>query len=191
VDDRLLKARALACLARREYSRTELRGKLLALSRASNALESEPDSRGTEAVARVDAVLDWLESQRYLSQQRFVESRVRMRAERFGLRRIRQELAQHGLALPAQSEAALLQSEIERARAVWARKFAHTTGAAAPAPPDPREAQKQARFLAGRGFSSNVVRCVLRDKCAPGTGSALETSTDEETPRDTRATLPR
>ena len=191
MDDRLLKTHALACLARREYSRTELRSKLLALSRASSAQEDEPDSRGAEAAARVDAVLDWLESQRYLSQQRFVESRVRVRAERFGLRRIRQELAQHGLALPAQSEAALLQSEIERARAVWTRKFAHATGVAAPAPPDPRESQKQARFLAGRGFSTDVIRRVLRDKHAPGARSPSETNTDEETPRDTRATLPR
>lgn len=191
MDDRLLKAHAIACLARREHSRSELRSKLLALARTSGAQGNEPDSRGTEAGVRVDAVLDWLESQRYQSQQRFVESRVRVSAERFGLRRIRQELAQHGLALPAQSEAALLQSEIERARAVWARKFAHPTCAAAPAPPDRRESQKQARFLAGRGFSSDVVRCVLRDKCAPGAGSALETTTDEETPRDTRATLPR
>lgn len=191
MDDRLLKTHALACLARREYSRTELRRKLLALTRTSSAQGNEPDSSDTEAGVRVDAVLDWLESHRYLSQQRFVESRVRVRAERFGLRRIRQELAQHGLALPAQSEAALLQSEIERARAVWARKFAYPPGAAAPAPPDPRESQKQARFLAGRGFSSDVIRRVLHDKHAPGAGSALETTTDEETPRDARATLPR
>lgn len=191
MDDRLLKARALACLARREYSRTELRAKLLAPNRARSAQRNEPDSSDTEAEARVDAVLDWLESQSYLSQQRFVESRVRVRGERFGLRRIRQELARHGLTLPAQSEAALLQSEIERARAVWVRKFAHVSGAARPAAPDLRETQRQARFLAGRGFSSDVIRCVLRDEHAPGARSALEAATDEEAPPDTRATLPR
>lgn len=191
MDDKLLKTRALACLAQREYSRAELRGKLLAPSRVNAAARTEPDSSDTEAAAQVDAVLDWLEAQGYLSQQRFVESRVRVRGERFGLRRIRQELAQHGLSLPAQAEAALLQSELERARAVWARKFAHVPGAATTAPPDPGETQKQARFLAGRGFSSDVIRSVLRDRPTPGTGSALRPITDEEVLRDTRATLPR
>ncbi|MBL8303415.1 MAG: RecX family transcriptional regulator, partial [Ideonella sp.] len=41
-------------------------------------------------------------------------------------------------------------------RAVWQRRF----GAA---PADPREAARQARFLAGRGYSAEVVRRVLRD----------------------------
>lgn len=204
LEDKALKACGIACLAQREHSRAELRRKLLALALApaktggsgSGRARSAPHpadatqhddtaTRGAAAASRVDAVLDWLEAQRYQSQQRFVESRVRVRSERFGNLRIRQELAQHGLTLPAQTEAALLDSEFERACAVWARKFK-------PCSSTPADAAKQARFLAGRGFSGEVIRRVLRQMhsaeaqaCVAGAG------VDEEMSHDARATLPR
>jgi regulatory protein len=109
-----------------------------------------------DARARVEAVLDWLEAHRYLSQQRFVESRVQARATRFGNLRIRMELAQHDAALTPEVAAVLRDSEFERARAVWQRKFAHASPADMPV-------AKQARFLAGRGFSVDVIRRVLRE----------------------------
>lgn len=105
--------------------------------------------------ARVEAVLDWLEANRYLCSDRFVESRVNARSARFGNVRIRHELAQHRLALPKEAEGQLQASEFERATAVLNRKFE--------APPDsPREAARQARFLAGRGFSADVIRQAVR-----------------------------
>jgi regulatory protein len=105
--------------------------------------------------ARVDAVLDWLEAHRYLSAERFVEARVHARASRFGNLRIRQELAQHQVALQPDAALALARSEFDRARAVRTRKF--------PAPPaTAAEHARQARFLAGRGFSADVIGRVLR-----------------------------
>jgi regulatory protein len=49
----------------------------------------------------------------------------------------------------------LRDSEQQRAQAVWARKFGQPPASAA-------ERARQMRFLAGRGFSADVVRAVLR-----------------------------
>jgi regulatory protein len=152
---RSLKARALQWLAQREHSRGELQRKLLPLAQAEAARDLPP-------AARVEALLDWLEANRYLSQQRFAESRAHARAARYGNLRIRQELAQHGVALSEPAARELQGSELERARAVWSRKFAQTGSAAA----DVAARAKQARFMAGRGFSADVVRRVLREAAA-------------------------
>ena len=165
-----LKARALQLLAQREHSRVELRRKLLA--HASQALPSsarpgegnEPSGGPTfvrrvppspELLADVDALLDWLAENQHLSEARFVEGRVRTRAARSGNLRIRQELARHGLQLTNDEEQALKESELTRARQVWSRKFD------APAE-DAAGRARQLRFLAGRGFSADVIRRLLR-----------------------------
>lgn len=156
LERRSLKARALQWLAQREHSRSELRRKLMRHARQDASDAADADDAGCTAPACVDALLDWLEAHRYLSQERFVESRVHARAARFGNLRISRELAQHQLVLPPAAAQGLKDSEFERARAVWARKF--DAPAASPA-----ERAKQARFLAGRGFSAEVVRRVLRE----------------------------
>ena len=147
-----LKARALQWLAQREHSRLELRRKLLAAARRRDAT----DPAATDSAAEVEAVLDWLVDHRHLSEARFVESRVHVRAPRFGTRRITQELAQHGLALAPDMVAQLRADELTRAREVWTRKFgAAPTG-------DASARARQMRFLAGRGFAPEVIRCVVR-----------------------------
>ena len=162
---RSLKGRALQWLAQREHSRAEMQRKLLPHARAM-AAQGEADGDAGDAadpMARVVEVLDWLEAQRYLSQQRFVESRIHVRAARHGNLRIQQELAQHGLALDADATQSLKASEFDRAREVWSRKFdAPAADAAARA--------RQARFLTGRGFSAETVRRVLREsaRALPG-----------------------
>ncbi|MFY8118374.1 MAG: regulatory protein RecX [Roseateles sp.] len=174
-----LKMRAIALLAQREHSLMELRGKLLRLARARAAertaqaeaaaafaeeggaqtpamLEPESGAASPDLEIEVDTLLVWLQAQGYLDESRFVESRVHARAARYGNRRIQQELSQHGLSLDAEAQARLKDSELERAREVWRRKF----GGAAPE--DASARAKQTRFLVGRGFSSEVVRRVLR-----------------------------
>ena len=154
---RSLKARALQWLAQREHSRQELRRKLLPHARAlAQAGATGGSGEPGDLVAQVDALLDWLQAERHLSEERFVESRVHARAARFGNRRIAQELAQHGVALGAEAAQALAASEIERAREVWRKKFG--TPAA-----DAGGRARQARFLTGRGFAAEVVRRVLRE----------------------------
>jgi regulatory protein len=153
-----LRARALQWLSQREHSRIELRRKLLRAARRRDAENADTDDPGPE----VDALLDWLAANRYLSEARFVESRVHARSARFGNRRIVQELAQHGAELDAGTAEQLKASELARARAVWQRKFG-----AAPAA-DAAARAKQMRFLAGRGFSAEVIRRVIRGAEAHG-----------------------
>ena len=148
---RSLKSRALQLLAQRDQSRLELRGKLLRHARA----EAAGDDDAAPAAGQVDALLDWLEANRLLSNERFVESRVHAREARFGNLRIKSELAQHAVALPAELERALADSELERALAVQACRFAR-------APRDGAERAAQARFLLGRGFSPELVHRLMR-----------------------------
>jgi regulatory protein len=169
-----LKALAVGYLSRREYSRLELRGRLLAAATRASAkclspatslagagVEPPIDVAVEEAMetrvdrsAEVDALLDWLEARGYLNDARFAETRVHARAARHGTLRIRQELGRHGVELGAEQAAALRATEFARAKAVWDRKFK------APAA-DARGRASQARFLLGRGFSAEVVRRIV------------------------------
>ena len=193
---RSLKSRALQLLAQREHSRTELRRKLAAQvrsharsqvqvqsqpqvqsqaqSRSEDDLDAMPDADAERAAepdataqaAAIEVLLDWLEAHRYLSLERFIESRVHAREARYGNLRIRLELARHDAALGPDAEQRLRDSELERARTVWARKF----GAAAS---DPGGRAKQARFLAGRGFGGEVIARVLREAGRPAGPAGL------------------
>lgn len=154
-----LKAKAVAYLAQREHSRIELRRKLLAwIARRARAVAASPLAAHAPASlpgeAEVDALLDALARQGLLSAERFVETRIHARAARFGNLRIRHELAQHGLELDPEQARSLAASERARARAVWAKRFG------APAK-DAADRARQARFLAARGFSAEVVRRVV------------------------------
>lgn len=155
-----LKGRALQCLAQREHSRVELRRKLLRHLRderqsAQHGDASEQAMPAADLHAEVDAVLDWLQAHRYLSDERFVESRVHARSARYGNLRIRQELSQHGVEITPHMAQDLRHSEATRASDVRQRKFAAL-------PVTPAERARQARFLAGRGFSADVIWQVLR-----------------------------
>ena len=122
---RSLKSRALQLLAQRDQSRLELRRKLLRHARGARSAIPRCRRRRRRAIAaEVDALLDWLEANRFLSDARFAESRVHARAQRFGVQRIRSELAQHGVELSPELAASLAASEIDRAAAVRARRFA-------------------------------------------------------------------
>lgn len=146
-----LKARALKYLSNREHSRLELARKL---------------SRYAQEGDDVEALLDWLESSKFLSQSRFSESLVHRRAARFGNSRILSELQSHGIDGEALSEikTTLVQDEASRAKEVWSRRFRQ-------APADAAERAKQMRFLQQRGFSHSAIRAALR---------AAETSGDDE-----------
>jgi regulatory protein len=179
---RSLKARAIQLLAQREHSRLELRRKLLPHAAAADAdargvaggdaADPAGDEGAARAQAQLEALLDWLEANHYLSQQRFVESRVHARAARFGNLRIRQELAQHQVGLPADVESSLRDTELDRARAVWRARFSSH-------PADAAERVKQARFLAGRGFGGEVIHRVLRE-AGPSAAKDDEVNSDTD-----------
>ena len=146
-----MKGRALALLAQREHSTAEMRRKL-----QRHAAADPPADPAAGGVDDVEEVLAWLRAHNYLSEERFVECRVHQRAARHGSLRIKQELAQHGLALTPEAAQALRDSELARATEVWRRKYGQPPASAA-------ERARQSRFLAGRGFSAETIARVMRD----------------------------
>ena len=137
-----LKGRALRFLSMREHSRLELGRKL---------------SKYAEEGDDVNALLDFLEKNNWLSQERFSESLIHRRAHRFGNSRIVAELQSHGVGGEALQElkAGLSDSETSRACEVWQRKFGTVAT-------DPAERNKQVRFLMQRGFSQKAVRTAMK-----------------------------
>ena len=138
---RSLKSRAIAALARRDYSRVELARKLA---------EHEPDE---QAVA---SLLDELTQKGFLSNERFALATARRLSARYGRARVEQTLSLHQLdrSLVDQALEAAAQengSELQRAFLVWQKRFGRP-------PIDLPEKAKQFRFLTARGFSPDVLR---------------------------------
>jgi regulatory protein len=127
----------------------------------SGAHDESGASAARSTSDEVEAVMAWLTANGYLSQQRFAESRVHARQARFGNLRITRELQQHGVKLDADAQQALRATEYERACDVWQRKYG-----SAGLPQDAAARVRQMRFLAGRGFSPDVIRRVLRGPAA-------------------------
>ncbi|MFZ2541086.1 MAG: regulatory protein RecX, partial [Gallionella sp.] len=113
-----LRARALQYLARREYSRAELRGKLLP------HVQADQDFEQAQAVD-LDVLLDDLTARGWLSDERAATQLAHAKRSRFGTQRITHELRQKGIAEELIDAAlpALKESELEVAREVWQRKF--------------------------------------------------------------------
>ena len=139
-----LKARALRYLSMREHSRLELSRKL---------------ARYAEEGDDIEAVLDFLEKNNWLSQERFSESLVHRRAARFGNSRIMAELQSHGIQGEALHElkSNLNDSEAARACEVWQRKFGTVAE-------DAEARSKQMRFLMQRGFSQRAIRAAMQGR---------------------------
>jgi len=136
-----VKARAVSLLAQREYSRQELSDKL-------TAAQASPEE--------VEQALAQLEAKGLVDDARVVEALVNRRSGKLGASRLRQELQAKGVSaeLVAETMAGLKGTELARAQAVWQKKFGQLAANSA-------ERNKQARFLASRGFSGEVVRQVV------------------------------
>lgn len=138
-----LKQRAIRLLARREHSRVELAKKL--------APHGTPEE--------VENVLGALQQANLQSDARFAASYLRSQGDRLGAAKLRQTLRGKGIEAELIADClseADLPDEMERARAVWAKKFATP-------PADAREWARQARFLQSRGFSVDVIRRLLKN----------------------------
>ena len=143
-DQPSLKGRALRLLSMREHSRTELERKL---------------ARFEEEIGTLAKALDELQAKGFINEARVIESVLHRRAGKLGAARIKQELQSKGLDPQAVRDAVagLQDNERERAQEVWRRKF----GAA---PTDIKETTRQMRFLATRGFTTDVIRRVVGAK---------------------------
>ena len=164
-------------LAQREHSRRELQDKLLRWVQAletTQMLAAGAGNRGAQAgkdsvtrpsiqppalpnAAEIAALLDDLEAAGHLSNERMLESRLQVRSARFGNLRIERELQQLGVEPSPEARSELRNTELERARGVWERKFGS-------APRSPGERARQMRFLASRGFTADTIRAVLRQQ---------------------------
>lgn len=139
----LLRRRAMDLLAIREHSRKELRGKLVAR---------------LDETERLDEVLDRLEQEGLLSDQRFAEAFVRSRTGRGqGPIRIRQELLQRGVSEGLACQA--IDTEgcdwFELACQVAERRFGSEPAG------ERRELARRLRFLQYRGFTTEQCREAL------------------------------
>jgi regulatory protein len=137
-----LRERALAMLARREHTRAEMTRKL---------------SPHSESPEQIEQLLDVLVTRGWLSETRFAESRANTLARKFGSRKIEYDLKNRGVSAEVveQTVERTRAQELENCRNAWLRKF----GAL---PQDAAERGRQMRFLAGRGFSAETVRQVLK-----------------------------
>lgn len=135
-----LRERALALLARREHSRAELARKLA------------PHDEFAEA----EALLDDLQREGLLSDNRYAEVLAHTRAGRHGSLRLKADLRGKGVgeADAAEALAQARANDLATACAVWAKKFDGPPGNAG-------ERAKQMRFLAGRGFPLDIIRRVI------------------------------
>lgn len=145
-----LRTRALQCLARREYSRTELAAKLRPYA------QIEDDFEQLQPID-LEALLDNLTASGWLSDERAATQLLHARRPRFGTQRITHEMKQKGISdeLIEQALPALKYSELATARDVWQRKFGTL-------PQDAKDKARQMRFLQSRGFSLDVIFKVLR-----------------------------
>ena len=142
-----LKSTAMRLLGRREYTRLELGKKLLL--KGSNAQE-------------VDELLGDLECKGWLDDRRYVEAYIRSKRQRFGTRKILQDLESKGVAksIILEYREEVLEGDLNAAKLVWAKKYSVK-------PEGPATWAKQARFLVNRGFDQSTIRAVLSDlNCA-------------------------
>ena len=143
-----VKGRALRYLAQREHSRAELEWKL------ARSVQDSPEASAQDQIA---SALDDLAAKGLLSDSRAAEAVLNGQGQRYGSRRLKQTLQSKGLD-PALVVATLQKArgtELERALAVWRRRFGKP-------PADTAERARQMRFLAGRGFDGDVIRRVLQ-----------------------------
>jgi regulatory protein len=107
-------------------------------------------------VDEIDALLDFLEQENLLSNARFVDMFAQARAGKHGSLRLKFDLRQKGVidADMTQALESARTQDLDAARLVWQKKFGELAHDAA-------GKSRQYRFLASRGFPSDVIQCVL------------------------------
>jgi regulatory protein len=149
-----LKARAIALLARREFSRVELRDKLGA--------GGDIDAAGADAV---EALLDELAALGFLSDARFAQAVVRQKSGGYSKRAIGASLKARGVGGDAVADAlaGVDIDDVDAMVALWRRRFGQP-------PANDKERARQVRFLQSRGFSLSAIFKLLRNP--PGESDA-------------------
>ncbi|QBJ79042.1 MULTISPECIES: recombination regulator RecX [Aquitalea] len=137
--EKSLKARAVDLLSRREYTRRELERRLA------------PFAESPEQLA---TLLDELAERNWQSDSRFARQFADIKGQKYGTRRLQQEMRQRGVAQEDIADALAERDDLALARRQWEKKFGSVATT-------PQERAKQMRFLAARGFGMGVIRQVM------------------------------
>jgi regulatory protein len=143
-----LKKRALYYLGKRDYSRVELRRKILVYS---ESLEINK--------AYLELVLDELEKKDWLSDDRFSEQFVLSKKRKFGARKIAHELKLRGVdeLIINRVLNGIKDDEFLLAKKIWEKKFNQIPIAI-------DEKAKQVRFMQSRGIEITIIHQILSGK---------------------------
>ena len=144
--DKKLRNRALYYLAKREYSFQELVNKTL-----NYAEELGLNKKDCEFI------ISKLREQNLQLDQRFCESYINSKKNKFGAQKIVFELTQKGVSedLVATFIGELVNNEYDLALQVWNKKYSHVTQ-------DINEKAKQIRFMQSRGFSFETIKKIIK-----------------------------
>ena len=139
-ENKPLVSAALRLLSRRDYSRSEFISKLIW---AFDKVE-------------IEATADWCHAQGFLNESRFAEATSRRLGIKYGAQRVAHTLRQKGVGEDHVSAAisTLKETEPERARALWTRRFGNIAESSG-------EKAKQIRYLQSRGFSFAIIKLVI------------------------------
>jgi regulatory protein len=160
---------AVKALGRRMRTESELRRLLVARA-----------EHGPHGESAVTAVISRLKEQRYLNDQSYAETYARLRHEneKFGKRRVQQDLKQKGVpdALIAETlEARYGQTNEE----TLARQYLHRKRLSKPE--SPKDTARVMRRLVAAGFSTGVIYKILRQWNVPDESlAALESLGDDD-----------
>ena len=144
--DKKLRNRALYYLAKREYSFHEL------VNKTHNYAEELGLNKKD-----CEFIISKLREQNLQSDQRFCESYINSKKNKFGAQKIVFELTQKGVSedLIATFIGELVRNEYDLALQVWNKKYSHVTQ-------DINEKAKQIRFLQSRGFSFETIKKIIK-----------------------------
>lgn len=140
-----LKNKALDFLSRRDYGYHELYVKL---------------QKYSENLDEIKQVLDDLKCKNFLSEERYINSYLRSKQTKYGIRKIRYDLLQKNVDTDVLEDVLANNNqtdEYETAYTLWQRKFGIIAT-------ETKERLKQMRFLQSRGFSSDVITKIIKVK---------------------------
>jgi regulatory protein len=143
-ENRELVSAALTLLSRRDMSRSEFVTKL-------GSREFTPEE--------IESVIAWCAAEGFFNETRYAETKARSLGNRYGARRVGATLRQKGVdeEIVATTMAQLKETDFDRARDMWLRKFGEVAA-------DANEKNKHIRFLQSRGFGFDVIKRVIAGK---------------------------
>lgn len=141
----IIKSKAIYFLSRREYAYQELYTKL---------------KKYSEDLDEIKNVLDELKKKGFLSEERYIQSYINSKKDKYGLAKIKYTLKQKT------DDVALINNivkdsdidELKIAKNLWEKKFCGVK------PRDKNEQAKQIRFLQNKGFGFDVINKILKNQ---------------------------